>query len=643
MANELKMAIVESILQLRALNWSARRIARHLGIDRGTVRKHLPRPHSPPKPAIPPAGSGGSKPATYPPAPGTLEGAADRGDSAGQSPDSKPAIPPAGSPSENGGLSGASGPLDSPVAAAAPAGTAKRGRPSDCEPYRALIEAKLELELSAQRIFQDLVEQGFPSGYDSVKRFVRQLGQGRALPMRRMECGPGEEAQVDFGTGAPIVGADGKRRKTHVFRIVLSHSRKGYSEATYRQTTEDFIGCLENAFWHFGGVPKVLVIDNLRAAVKHPDWFDPELVPKLRSFCQHYGVVILPTKPYMARHKGKVEAGVKYVQNNGLKGKTFSDLKLENDHLAHWESAVADTRIHGTTRRHVGQVFRDVERPTLRPLPRERFPCFREGPRKVNRDGHVEVGKAYYSAPPEYLGRRVWARWDARLVRIFNQRFEQIAVHVRQEPGRFSTHAQHLAPEKISGLERGAGYLLGKIRDIGPHTHQWAEAMLHARGIEGTRVLQGVLSLTRRHPSESLENACETALSYGAFHLRTLRQLIARRADQQTTLPFLAEHPIIRPLADYAGVVAAALGRKADFSARFGRKDWAKVFPSSAQQNGPEGIVVLQGPAETLPPRSGYPLSGCSPAEPDSVSPDTSSVIGPSLSHHSKQENASHE
>jgi transposase len=642
MANELKMAIVESILQLRALRWSARQIARHLGIDRGTVRRHLQRALCAPKPAIPPAGSEGSKPATYPPAPGTVEAGADRADSAAQAPDSKPAIPPAGSARENDGLSSVRQPPDSPDAAAVPAPLARCGRPSDCEPYRAIIEAKLELELSAQRIFQDLVEQGFQSGYDSVKRFVRQLGQGRTLPVRRMECAPGEEAQVDFGTGAPIVGADGKRRRTHVFRIVLSHSRKAYSEVTFHQTTEDFIGCLENAFWHFGGVPKVLVIDNLRAAVKHPDWFDPELVPKLRSFCQHYGVVILPTRPYMPQHKGKVEAGVKYVQNNALKGRTFSDLQKQNDHLTHWESAVADTRIHGTTRRHVGQVFREVERPALRPLPRERFPCFREAPRKVNRDGHVEVAKAYYSAPPEYLGRTIWARWDAHLVRLFNQRFEQIDVHVRQEPGRFSTHPQHLAPEKISGIERGAGYLLGKIRDIGPHTHQWAEAMLHARGIEGTRVLQGVLSLTRRHPSQALENACKTALSYGAFHLRTLRQLIARHADQQTTLPFLAEHPIIRPLADYAGVVAAALGRKSNSGARFERNDWTKVFPVIAPQNGPGGDLP-QGLTETLPSRSGYPLPGCSPAEPGSVSPDPSSVIDPSLSHHLNEENPSHE
>jgi transposase len=107
---------------------------------------------------------------------------------------------------------------------------------------------------------------------------------------------------------------------------VLSHSRKGYSEATFSQTTEDFFRCLENAFAHFGGVPKTLVIDNLKAAVKHPDWFDPVLTPKVQSFAQHYGTVILPTKPYTPRHKGKVEGGVKYVQNNGLKGHTFASL-----------------------------------------------------------------------------------------------------------------------------------------------------------------------------------------------------------------------------------------------------------------------------------------------------------------------------
>ena len=102
---------------------------------------------------------------------------------------------------------------------------------------------------------------------------------------------------------------------------------------------------------------------------------------------------------------------------------------------------MADTRVHGTTRRHVGKHFAEVERAALLPLPADPFPSFREARRTVHRDGHVEVDHAYYSVPPEYLARRVWVRWDARMVRVFNDRMEQIAVHVRHEPGRFSTQS----------------------------------------------------------------------------------------------------------------------------------------------------------------------------------------------------------
>jgi len=101
----------------------------------------------------------------------------------------------------------------------------------------------------------------------------------------------------------------------------------------------------------------------------------------------------------MPRHKGKVERGVDYVQENALKGKRFSSLVEQNRHLLDWETQVADTRIHGTTRRQVRRAFEDVEQAALLPLPLERFPCFTEVRRKVNRDGHVEVDKAYYTHP----------------------------------------------------------------------------------------------------------------------------------------------------------------------------------------------------------------------------------------------------
>jgi hypothetical protein len=360
------------------------------------------------------------------------------------------------------------------------------------------------------------------------------------------------------------------------------------------------------------------------------------LTPKIQSFCQHYGTVILPTKPRMPRHKGKVEASVKYVQSNGLKGHTFATLEAQRQHLLHWERTVADTRIHGTTKQQVLKVFEEVERPALLPLPRERFANFREAKRKVNRDGHIEVAKAYYSVPSEYLSREVWARWDARLVRIFNCRWEQIAIHVRHEQGRFSTQGQHIPKEKINGVERGAEYLLNKVSFIGEKSHQWAQAMLTARGLEGTRVLLGLLALSKKHSNKTLENACEKALSHGCYRLRTIRQLLQRQGDLQEPLPFLDEHPLIRPLDDYAAVVTRAIHRqpadRPSLGEGFARHDRTKTKGLTAMaQPGPSSKQ-----ADLFPPGSEYPSPGCrgtrpsGSAEPGSVSPDSSTVVPPS-------------
>jgi len=428
------------------------------------------------------------------------------------------------------------------------------GPASACEPFREVILGKLEQGLSGVRIFQDLREEHqFPASYSSVRRFLQGLRKAHSLPVRRLEAGPGEEAQVDFGTAAPVVPKGGKRRRPWLFRIVLSHSRKAYSEVVWRQTTDNFIACLENAFHHFGGAPKRLVIDNLKAAVARADWYDPEVHPKLQSFAQHYGTAILPAKPYKPEHKGKVESGVKYAKNNALRGRTFSSLAEQNAFLLEWETNVADTRIHGTTKKQVGGLFRQAERPALQPLPADRFPSFAEARRSVHRDGHVEVDKAFYSAPPEYVGRRLWARWDTRLVRLFDDRWRQVAVHAKTEPGRFRTSNQHIPREKFSAVERGADALLRQIAAIGPHTRDWANAMTQARGVEGIRVLVGLKALAGKHDTEALEEACHTALSHGAYRLRAVRELLKRRTQQrQAQFDFLEHHPIIRPLSDYS-------------------------------------------------------------------------------------------
>jgi transposase len=508
--NTLSVSLQHSILTLAAGKRSQRDIAKLLGIHRETVSRYL---RLGAKPAEVPAGS-------------VAELAA------------KPAKVPTGSAAEP---------------AKVPAGILPVSR-SQCERWREWIEPGLATGLTAQRIYQDLVgDHGYTGSYDAVKRFARRWRQTKPVPFVRLEVAPGQEAQVDFGQGAWVL-VDGKRKRPHLFRIVLSHSRKGYSEVVWQQTTEGFIRCLENAFRYFGGVPKTLVIDNLRAAVTRADWYDPELNAKAAEFCRHYGTVMLPTRPAMPQHKGKIEAGIKFAQNNALKGRSFESLAAQNLFLSDWESGVADTRIHGTTRQQIGKVFSEMERTKLLPLPTSLFPVFEEAPRTVHRDGYVELKRAYYSVPPEYVGRQVWVRWESRLLRVINQRREVIAVHALAEPGKFTTDPTHLHSPYRRVVQQSLEHLLDRARLIGAHTGSWAEAMVQQRGPIGTRVLHGLLSLAQKHPVKALEQAAEQALHHGTWRLRDLRTLLEQTAPSPQ-LDFLETHPLIRNLDTYRDCV----------------------------------------------------------------------------------------
>ena len=225
MANILEVSMIEKIKALSELGWGIRKISRELGVHRDTVKKY-------------------------------------------RSPDSKCTGVTTGNSRENEANcttpTAGSDAAELSNCTGVTAGTSQ----SKCIPYDEYIRDRLQSGLTAQRIFQDLkMETAFPGSYESVKRYVRKIEECSEVPFRRMEVLPGTECQVDYGTGAWIVGEDGKRRKTHLFRIVLSRSRKAYSEVTFTQETECFIRSLENAFRAFGGVPKSVVIDNLKAGV----------------------------------------------------------------------------------------------------------------------------------------------------------------------------------------------------------------------------------------------------------------------------------------------------------------------------------------------------------------------------------------
>jgi len=521
MANKLTVQEQEAIRNLTKLGWGIRRIARQLKVSRNTVRNYV-RTLEPPDAG--PIAEQILKSASLP----------------------APGVGVQTDPLSTPGSSGVKIQTD-PLSTAG-----KTGRASLCFVHAELILKKVDAGLTAQRIYQDLrLENAFAGSYQSVKRYVHKVRQTDPSLVQRIEVQPGEEVQVDFGTGPTLVGADGKKTKTWIFRMVLSHSRKAYSEAVLRQDTETFLRCLENTFRHFGGGTLTINLDNLKAAVLKADWADPELNPKLIDFARHYGTTILPCLPRVPEHKGKIESSVKYVKNNALAGRKFTALSEVNAFLLHWEKTVADVRIHGTTKRQVAELFR-LEKPFLTSLPASLFPCFQEAPRSVHRDGHVEVAKAYYHVPPEYLGRDVWVRFDSREVRIFIRDKEgalkQIQVHRRLQPGQF-TNARGIGGGQGS-LQANMDYWLKRACNLGASCEQWARAVTTHRGVGGLRTLMGLVSLTDRHSFPAVNQACERAWAKGTWRLRDVKALLAAK-EIQTQITFEEHHPLIRNLSEY--------------------------------------------------------------------------------------------
>jgi transposase len=524
MANKLTVQEPEAITNLTRLGWGIRKIARELGVSRNTVRAYARSVEVLSAEALAEEILKGSPPSS------TIE--------------TDPLSTPGSATAQN---------QTDPLSTAG-----NTGRKSLCADHAELILAKFETGLTAQRIYQDLrVEIAFTGSYQSVKRYVRRLRQTDPQLVHRIEVEPGEEVQVDFGTGPTLLPSDGKKRKTWIFRLVLSYSRKAYSQAVLRQDTETFLRCIEAAFRQFGGSTLTINLDNLKAAVLKADWADPELNPKLMDFGRHYRTTIMPCLPGVPEHKGKVENSVAYVKENALAGRKFSSLAELNLALAHWEETVADLRIHGTTKRQVAQLF-VVEKPALQPLPASVFACFREGPRTVHRDGHVEVEKAFYHVPPEYLRQDVWVRYDSREVRIFTKNtdgsLKQIQVHRRLEPGKF-TNARGIGGGQGS-LQANLDYWLKRASQLGPSCEGWARAVAQNRGIGGMRSLMGLVRLVDRHSFPTVNRACGRALAKGTWRLRDVRALIEAK-EIQTQITFEEHHPLIRNLSEYGLFIQA--------------------------------------------------------------------------------------
>ena len=424
---------------------------------------------------------------------------------------------------------------------------------SACEPYRELIEQGLRRGRNAMAIWQDLVDgHGFTARYASVRRFIAKQ-RGATLPDAHpvIVTAPGEEGQVDYGTG-PMVRdpATGKYRRSRLFVFTLGYSRKAVRLLVFRSSARIWAELHEQALRRLGGAPRVIVLDNLREGVLTPDVYDPRLNPLYHDVLAHYGVVALPCRVRHPDRKGKVEAGIGHTQRTPLKGLRFDALEIAQGYLDRWEARWADTRIHGTTKRQVAAMFAE-EQPHLRPLPVEPFRYYQHGTRMVHLDGCVEIEAAYYGVPPGWLGKSVAVQWDTHTVRLLDPTTGQLLrEHRRQARGHHRIHPddrpRRTPPATLQLLARAAraGAQIGALCDT-----------LHRRdGSAAVRRIFGVLALVKQRGPAVVDAACATALELGVADYRFVRRYLERQPAVPLTLRQV--DPLIRDLTHYRDVVA---------------------------------------------------------------------------------------
>ena len=516
MSNVLSEDKQQQVIALGRLGWSLRRIEREIGVRRETAGSYLRAAgigvrsagwerRSPAKPAIEVTTGSGAKPAIE--------------------------------------VTTGSEPTEASSAAA---------RASVCEPFRDAIELGLGRGRNAMAIWQDLVaDHGFTGSYPAVKRYVRKL-RGRQTPESRVviETAPGEEAQVDYGTG-PMVRdpLSGKYRRTRLFVMTLGYSRKSVRLLVFRSSTRIWAELHERAFRRLGGATRLVVLDNLREGVLAADLYDPTLNPLYRDVLAHYGSVAMPCRVCDPDRKGKVESGIGHTQKTPLKGMRFESLEEAQAYLDRWEERCADTRIHGTTKRQVAAMFTE-ERPTLLPLPLEPFRYYQFGTRTVHLDGCVEVAAAYYGAPPGWIGREVNVQWSEVYVRLLAPKTGQLLrEHFRHRPGQHAIQPQDRSPRTPLRVQQ----LLWKAEKAGAHIGQLCHSLHQRQGETAVRRVLGVLALGKKYGVAALEHACATALEMRIPEYRFIRHYLEH--GPQLPLSLRQVDPLIRELVHYRELI----------------------------------------------------------------------------------------
>lgn len=381
------------------------------------------------------------------------------------------------------------------------------------------------------RLNEVLHDHGFRGSYSSLLRYLEINKKQTEAPVVRIETKPGHVAQVDFGHIKKIYDeVTGEQVKAYVFVMVLGYSRDAYREIVKSQDITTWCNCHIHAFEYFGGVPEVIIPDNLKSAIIKASFMDPVANRSYADLARHYNFQIDPCLPGTPEHKGKVESGVKYVKNNFMPLREFKNFTDANEQLMQWEQDTARVRIHGTTRRQPQELFDKYEKDALRPLPHDRCEITLWKDLKVGRDIHVQCNYSYYSVPCELRGEQVQVRITSSQIAIFHAN-KLVSVHFPASRGKRSTNYDHYPPEKRTFMKWDTDYCISVAERTGENTLAVIQKLLQQEPIRNLRSAQNILRKAEKYGADKLEDACTCAVHFGNYTYHGIKNILEKDLD----------------------------------------------------------------------------------------------------------------
>lgn len=408
---------------------------------------------------------------------------------------------------------------------------------STVELYRTVVESLLQdPNMSVTVVLQRLREHGYAGSYSSVRRFVSKV-QGPRIPegFCRIEVAPGTEAQVDFGSVGMLFDPIKKtNRRGWVFVMTLSYSRHMFIKIVFDQSSWTWLHLHQEAFEFFGGVPKTIVLDNLKAAIVKASVHDPLIQRSYRDQAEHYGFVVDPNRPRTPRHKGKVERSVGYIKQNFLPSRVLRDIDDANDQLQQWNHEIAGLRVHGTTGWKPLEQFENVERSALKPLPSEKWEPSIWKEATLHSDCYMHVEKSFYSAPFRFVDQQLLAQVTTHSVRIYRD-LDLVATHKRALIPRSRVfNEDHFPPHKVELLKATPQWCFKKAAEIGPSTLEWMQRYLSDRVMLKVRSGFAALKFAEKFTPQRMENACRRALDFDEVGFNSLKRILEHGLDQES-------------------------------------------------------------------------------------------------------------